>query len=130
MQRRPFMFSQWLGSLADIRTVESNSREYNELKTYLLRSHGVTHDLRFKLQDVFRIKRNGEDERFEASPFSKLESSDRRLLWHGSRCTNFGGILSQGLRIAPPEAPVNGYAFGKGVYMVFDSLVKSDCASA
>ncbi|EMC91128.1 hypothetical protein BAUCODRAFT_39268 [Baudoinia panamericana UAMH 10762] len=24
-----------------------------------------------------------------------------------------GGILSQGLRIAPPEAPVNGYAFGK-----------------
>ena len=28
-----------------------------------------------------------------------------------------GGILSQGLRIAPPEAPVNGYAFGKGVYL-------------
>lgn len=42
---------------------------------------------------------------------------DRRLLWHGSRCTNFGGILSQGLRIAPPEAPVNGYMFGKGVYL-------------
>lgn len=36
---------------------------------------------------------------------------------HGSRTTNFGGILSQGLRIAPPEAPVNGYAFGKGVYL-------------
>ena len=50
------------------------------------------------------------------------------LLWHGSRSTNFAGtigfviflllsrsycavitgILSQGLRIAPPEAPVNG----------------------
>jgi poly [ADP-ribose] polymerase len=42
---------------------------------------------------------------------------DRRLLWHGSRATNFGGILSQGLRIAPPEAPVNGYMFGKGVYL-------------
>jgi len=25
--------------------------------------------------------------------------------------------LSQGLRIAPPEAPVNGYMFGKGVYL-------------
>lgn len=25
--------------------------------------------------------------------------------------------MSQGLRIAPPEAPVNGYAFGKGVYL-------------
>lgn len=30
---------------------------------------------------------------------------------------DFGGILSQGLRIAPPEAPVSGYAFGKGVYL-------------
>jgi poly [ADP-ribose] polymerase len=38
------------------------------------------------------------------------------LLWHGSRTTNFIGILSQGLRIAPPEAPVTGYMFGKGVY--------------
>jgi len=37
-------------------------------------------------------------------------------LWHGSRLTNFVGILSQGLRIAPPEAPVSGYMFGKGVY--------------
>ena len=27
----------------------------------------------------------------------------------GSRLTNFVGILSQGLRIAPPEAPVTGY---------------------
>lgn len=26
------------------------------------------------------------------------------------------GILSQGLRIAPPEAPPTGYMFGKGVY--------------
>ena len=33
----------------------------------------------------------------------------RKLLWHGSRLTNWVGILSQGLRIAPPEAPVTGY---------------------
>ncbi|CAF3458226.1 unnamed protein product, partial [Rotaria sp. Silwood2] len=35
---------------------------------------------------------------------------------HGSPLTNFAGIISQGLRIAPPEAPVTGYMFGKGVY--------------
>ena len=35
--------------------------------------------------------------------------SRRHLLWHGSRLTNWVGILSQGLRIAPPEAPVTGY---------------------
>merc|ERR1712130_357420 len=34
----------------------------------------------------------------------------------GSRLTNFVGILSKGLKIAPPEAPVTGYMFGKGVY--------------
>ena len=33
----------------------------------------------------------------------------RMLLWHGSRLTNWAGILTQGLRIAPPEAPVTGY---------------------
>jgi len=36
------------------------------------------------------------------------------LLWHGSRTTNFAGILSQGLRIAPPEAPVVSYEIYTG----------------
>jgi len=36
---------------------------------------------------------------------------------HGSRATNYGGILGQGLRIAPPEAPVSGYMFDKGIYL-------------
>lgn len=46
------------------------------------------------------------------------------LLWHGSRLTNYVGILSQGLRIAPPEAPSTGYMFGKGVYFA-DMVSKS-----
>lgn len=74
------------------------------------------------------------------------------LLWHGSRLTNWTGILKQGnplsfsyfpfvvemqifslhftpyvtlgLRIAPPEAPVTGYMFGKGVYFA-DMFSKS-----
>jgi hypothetical protein len=36
----------------------------------------------------------------------------------------FAGILSQGLRIAPPEAPSIGYMFGKGVYFA-DMVSKS-----
>ena len=48
----------------------------------------------------------------------------RMLLWHGSRLTNWVGILSKGLRIAPPEAPVTGYMFGKGVYFA-DMVSKS-----
>ena len=46
------------------------------------------------------------------------------LLWHGSRFSNFVGIISQGLRIAPPEAPRTGYLFGKGVYFA-DMAAKS-----
>ena len=43
----------------------------------------------------------------EYSRFKDL--GNRQLLWHGSRMSNWAGILSQGLRIAPPEAPVTGY---------------------
>lgn len=46
------------------------------------------------------------------------------LLFHGSAMFNFIGILSQGLRIAPPEAPATGYMFGKGVYFA-DMFEKS-----
>jgi poly [ADP-ribose] polymerase len=38
--------------------------------------------------------------------------------------TNMLGIMSQGLRIAPPEAPTTGYMFGKGVYFA-DTFNKS-----
>lgn len=77
-----------------------------------------------QLHDIFRIERDGESDRFLNSKYGKVKDGDRRLLWHGSRATNFGGILSQGLRIAPPEAPVNGYMFGKGVYLA-DTSSKS-----
>ncbi|MCJ1379278.1 hypothetical protein MMC17_002379 [Xylographa soralifera] len=96
--------------------LQSKSTEFKELENYLLKTHGSTHGMTFKVEDIFRIERKGEDDRFAQSPYAKLQA-DRRLLWHGSRATNFGGILSQGLRIAPPEAPVNGYMFGKGVYL-------------
>jgi poly [ADP-ribose] polymerase len=92
------------------------STEYQELENYLQKTKGNTHYLNYKVEDIFRIERNGEFDRFEESEFGKM-AADRRLLWHGSRTTNFGGILSQGLRIAPPEAPSTGYMFGKGVYL-------------
>jgi poly [ADP-ribose] polymerase len=66
-----------------------------------------------KIVEVFALERDGEQNRF-ADVGAAL--GNRKLLWHGSRLTNFVGILSQGLRIAPPEAPVSGYRYGKGVY--------------
>jgi poly [ADP-ribose] polymerase len=86
----------------DMTPLDTKSTEFAELSDYLMKTKGSTHYLNYKIEDIFRIERNGEFDRFDTSPYGKL-AADRRLLWHGSRTTNFGGILSQGLRIAPPE---------------------------
>lgn len=104
--------------------VDKSTTEFAELEAYLRNTQKPSGwSRRCKVVEVFRTTRPGEAERFEAGGFSadKIRTHKvndaRKLLWHGSRSTNFGGILSQGLRIAPPEAPVNGYAFGKGIYL-------------
>merc|ERR1719510_1127746 len=88
---------------------------WNVINSYVKNTHGDTNGhthYTLDLEEVFEVDRKGESKRFR--PHSA--NHNRMLLWHGSRMTNFVGILSQGLRIAPPEAPVTGYMFGKGVY--------------
>lgn len=98
---------QGLG-MNEMTPLSSTSDEFRHLKDYLMNTRGATHSANYQVAQIFRIERQGEKGRFEQSAFFG-PPQDRRLLWHGSRCTNFGGILSQGLRIAPPEAPVSGY---------------------
>jgi poly [ADP-ribose] polymerase len=62
-------------------------------------------DINRRVQDLFVLDRESESEKFASSSHAH---SNRQLLWHGSRLTNYVGILSQGLRIAPPEAPATG----------------------
>ncbi|KAI1467488.1 PARP-domain-containing protein [Daldinia caldariorum] len=92
--------------------LEHDSPEFTQLVDYLMDTRGHTHYVNYQVSQIFRIERGGEKDRLETT---HKTYQDRRLLWHGSRCTNFGGILSQGLRIAPPEAPVT--VFGKGIYL-------------
>jgi poly [ADP-ribose] polymerase 2/3/4 len=101
-----------------------DSREFQLLSDYLKKTHGKTHYIRLEIEDIFRIVRPGECERWSAAGWDDYTKSQRLLLWHGSRTTNFGGILSQGLRIAPPEAPATGTMFGKGIYLA-DMVTKS-----
>ncbi|KAK7432342.1 hypothetical protein QQZ08_000904 [Neonectria magnoliae] len=121
---------QFMGlGLEEMTPLDRDSNEFTHLANYLNESRGSTHNVNYAIQDIFRIERHGETKRFDESPYAKI-NSDRRLLWHGSRCTNFGGILSQGLRIAPPEAPVSGYMFGKGIYLAdMSSKSAGYCAS-
>lgn len=105
----------------DLVPLDHNSEEFILCKDYVETTHAPTHSAyTLEVLDVFKVSREGEVDRF--APSKSL--GNRRLLWHGSRTTNFMGILSQGLRIAPPEAPATGYMFGKGVYFA-DLVSKS-----
>ncbi|KAJ8326010.1 hypothetical protein QVD99_004165 [Batrachochytrium dendrobatidis] len=103
--------------------VDRTSDTFKMVCDYTKLTHGKTHSsYALEVLDVFDVERFGESDRYIESSSHKLDN--RMLLWHGSRLTNFVGILSQGLRIAPPEAPSTGYMFGKGVYFA-DMVSKS-----
>jgi hypothetical protein len=95
----------------DMAHIPAHSSTFNILDTYLKRTLASTHKAKYDLAilDAFSVSRHSESDRFE--PWFDLHN--HQLLWHGSRVSNFVGVLSQGLRIAPPEAPVTGYMFGK-----------------
>ena len=86
-----------------IEPVDRHSEEFHLIEQYMKNTHASTHDqYTLTLRELFKATRQGENDRYR-----KWQQIDNhQLLWHGSRTTNFAGILSQGLRIAPPEAPV------------------------
>lgn len=94
-----------------LRPLDHESHEFKVISQYLHSTHAPTHsDYTMTLLDVFEVEKEGEKEAF------REDLQNRMLLWHGSRLSNWMGILSHGLRIAPPEAPITGYMFGKGIY--------------
>jgi len=81
--------------------LDHNSDEFEMITTYVENTHAKTHSwYELEVDEVYVVDREGEKERFLGN---KYPEKKRKLLWHGSRLTNFAGILSQGLRIAPPE---------------------------
>ena len=66
--------------------------------------------------DLFSLDKEAETKKFK-------DCGNTKLLYHGSRLSNWAGILSQGLKIAPPEAPATGYMFGKGEDMKENVLI-------
>ncbi|XP_075805450.1 poly [ADP-ribose] polymerase 2 isoform X3 [Microtus pennsylvanicus] len=94
-----------------LRPLDHESNEFKVISQYLQSTHAPTHrDYTMTLLDVFEVEKEGEKEAF------RKDLPNRMLLWHGSRLSNWVGILSHGLRVAPPEAPITGYMFGKGIY--------------
>ncbi|KZV95622.1 PARP-domain-containing protein [Exidia glandulosa HHB12029] len=110
--------------LSFIEPVARATPEWNALQRYAKETQGHTHAIGSELLCAFRVGRDREADAWDKAGWGKFNAGERKLLWHGSRSTNFAGILKQGLRIAPPEAPVTGYMFGKGVYFA-DMMSKS-----
>ncbi|CAG2112917.1 unnamed protein product, partial [Medioppia subpectinata] len=96
-----------------IEPLSKTGQEFNIIEKYLKNTHTSTHHFSLDIVDAFKIEREGESERFQ----KHKDSDNRLLLWHGSRVTNFVGILSDGLLVAPKGVPSNGrHTFGKGIY--------------
>lgn len=101
-----------------ISPLPKDSKMYSSIVKYVQNTHGKTHDkYSLELMEIFSLKRDDET-KYEVNHGNKM------LLWHGSRLTNYVGILSEGLKIAPYEAPATGYMFGKGIYFA-DVVSKS-----
>lgn len=111
--------SNYLKLGTNITPLDKKSDTYKLLLDYVENTHAETHrGYKLIVEQIFELSKDVENARF------RKDIDNKQLLWHGSRLTNFVGILSQGLRIAPPEAPVTGYMFGKGVYFA-DMVTKS-----
>jgi len=94
----------------DITSLDRNSSQWKMVEHSIQSTHASTHSLyNMEVLDIFSLDKANEEDKF-------VDCGNSKLLFHGSRLSNWAGILSQGLRIAPPEAPSTGYMFGKGVY--------------
>ncbi|CAD5234123.1 unnamed protein product [Bursaphelenchus xylophilus] len=94
--------------------ISNKHKTFKMIEKYLKNTHGPTHkDYKMKVKNVFELEKEGT---------FNTGIDNHQLLWHGSRLLNWFGILLKGLQIAPPEAPITGHMFGKGIYF-------ADCAS-
>jgi hypothetical protein len=113
------LVAQYKALHVDLQPLSTTTDEGKMVATYFQHSHGATHR-KFTLRHLWKLDREGEEQQFD--PWKSFPN--RKLLWHGSRLTNWVRILKTGLKIAPPDAPVSGYMFGKGIYFA-DMISKS-----
>lgn len=105
---------------AEISPLDRKSNDYQHIVNCVKQTNCSEYDEERslkKVMNIFKVERPGEEQRF-------MQLENRKLLWHGSRLTNFVGILSNGLKITPPEAIQNGASCGRGVYFA-DAVAKS-----
>jgi poly [ADP-ribose] polymerase len=99
----------------DLVLMADGGDEYGRIEKFVNSTVGQHHESFAKscrVENIFKLIVPHERDRFGKCPVLTNEQE----LFHGSRNSNVVGILKRGLLIAPPEAPVSGWAFGKGNY--------------
>ncbi|XP_042426301.1 poly [ADP-ribose] polymerase 2-like [Zingiber officinale] len=97
---------------------------FYQIKKYFLNAHAKAHlGYTIDIVQIFKVSRKDELERFKKVKMDPFVSHFLLTPRIGCFCgmvldsqTGPGSFLKEGLRIAPPEAPVTGFMFGKGVY--------------
>lgn len=74
-----------------IEPLDKKSKDFKMIQEYVKNSSVHSVGFTLELEEVFRIERKGEEDKF-------IKLDNRQLLWHGSRLPNWVGILSQVIR--------------------------------
>lgn len=102
-------------------SVCDNLSEVTYITQFVNGTKAPTHNYRLKVEEVYYIRKKcGSDE--SDNLFRK--TPNHMLLAHGSKVTNFMGILSEGLRIPKESQVSNGAILGRGIYFA-DVISKS-----
>jgi poly [ADP-ribose] polymerase len=106
----------------EITSIDRECDEFEMIREYCKNTFAPKHSkYMFEIEEVFKIDCSIDKETFN----QHKDSTNRMLLWHGSKIANFASILKNGLRVSPPsEVHQTGKMFGCGIYFA-DIVSKS-----
>ncbi len=103
---------------AKLSVVPSRDPAYRQVERRVLDTQSARHGFKLRVNKIFTAELPDERRRFETDGKSV---GNLQGLFHGTKNCNMAGILSRGLLIAPKNAQVSGYMFGKGIYFADQS---------
>jgi len=110
----------------DIELLNKSDSEWNRIDHFIQSTRGHNHyGTSSKVKNVLKVELQADRNRY-----NKCNIGNEAELFHGSRNGNSLGILSRGLLIAPPSAPITGWMFSKGIYAASSSSKSLNYSSA
>jgi hypothetical protein len=92
----------------EIERIDPGTDYYDAIVKYI---SNTKQDCKYTVKAIFKVGKGLKHPEFVGDALD-----NHKLLWHGSRISNFSSILKSGLRIAPNHAPSSGRLFGNGLY--------------